>query len=108
MTDLHQQIVDLEAEIEELSHAAERCRKIMIVGRVAIAAGVLLLAALVIGLVRSEPMALIAAITASLAGIALFGSNRSTLQEIDRAVRAHEAHRAEMIDKMDLRAAQDG
>jgi hypothetical protein len=103
MADLHHQIVDLEAEIDFLSEAAERCRKSMIVAKVAIAAGVLLFGATLLGLIRSEPMALVVAITAMLAGIGFFGSNRSTLQETTGKIRAYEARRAEMIDGMDLR-----
>ena len=41
MTDLHQQIADLEAEIDALSDAAEQCRKSMIVAKVAIGGGIL-------------------------------------------------------------------
>ena len=41
MTDLHQQIADLEAEIDALSDAAEQCRKSMVVAKVAIGVGIL-------------------------------------------------------------------
>jgi hypothetical protein len=108
MTDLHQEIADLEAEIEELSDAAERCRKIMIVARAAIAAGLLLLAAVALGMIYPDSMALIVAFTAILAGIVTFGSNRSTLQELTDRIRACELRRTQMIDGMDLRPAQDG
>jgi hypothetical protein len=36
MIDLHQQIADLEVEIDALSDAAEQCRKSMVVAKVAI------------------------------------------------------------------------
>jgi hypothetical protein len=45
MTDHHQQIADLEGEIDNLAEAAERCRKSMIVARGATVAGVLLVGA---------------------------------------------------------------
>ncbi|MGO4574228.1 hypothetical protein [Microvirga sp. 2TAF3] len=103
MTDLHQQIADLEAEIDVLSDAAERCRKSMIVSKWIIAAGVLLFTAALVGLLRSDPMVLIAGIAATLAGISFFGSSRSTFQEISGKIRAYEVRRAELIDGMDLR-----
>jgi predicted aconitase with swiveling domain len=44
----------------------------------------------------------VVAVTAVLAGIPLFGSNRSTLHEILAQVRAQEARRAQMIDGLGL------
>jgi hypothetical protein len=108
MADLHQQIVDLEAEIDFLSEAAEGCRKRMIVAKVAIAAGALLFGASILGLIRPDPTVLFLGIAAALAGIGFFGSNRSTLQEISGKIRAYEVRRARMIDGMDLRGVQDG
>ena len=45
MTDFHQQIADLEADIDALSDAAERCRKSMIIAKAAIAGGLLVFGA---------------------------------------------------------------
>src|SRR4051812_42581735 len=50
MTDLHQQIYDLETEIDILSDSAEQCRKSMIVAKAAIGVGALLFVASLLGL----------------------------------------------------------
>jgi hypothetical protein len=106
MPDPHQQIADLEADIDALSEAAERCRKIIVAARAATAAGCLLLMVVLMGLFRSEPAALVIAITAILGGIAVSGTNKSTLDEIVATVRSHEARRAEMINGLGLRTVE--
>lgn len=107
MTDLYEQIADLEAEIDHLLTAAEQCRKSMVVARIAIAAGALLFGASILGLIRPEPTVLILAIAASLAGIGFWGSSRSTLEQLTGRIRACEVRRSELIDGIDLRAVQD-
>ena len=59
MSDHHQQIADLEAEIDTLSDAAEQCRKSMVVAKVAIGGGVLLFAVSLLGLIRSDAIVLV-------------------------------------------------
>jgi hypothetical protein len=107
MTDLHQQIADLEAEIDALSDAAEQCRKGMLVAKVAIGAGILLFAASLLGLIQSDAIVLVFGIAAGLAGTVFFGSSQSSLERITGKIQAHEARRAAMIDGMDLRTVQD-
>jgi ABC-type transport system involved in cytochrome bd biosynthesis fused ATPase/permease subunit len=102
MTDLHQQIADLEADIEALSDEAERCRKGMIVAKAAVVGGLLVFGATLFGLIRSDPIALLAGITATLAGVVFYGSSRSTREQITAKINRHEARRAELIDGMDL------
>ncbi len=108
MTELHQQIADLEADIDALSDAAERCRKSMIVARLAIIAGVLLVGASLSGFVRTDPLFLVIVIAATLAGIGLLGSSRGSLEHITGKIRASEARRGELIDGMHLQTVQDG
>jgi cell division septum initiation protein DivIVA len=108
MTDLHQQIADLETEIDDLSEAAERCRKSMIVARVAILAGVLSVGASLSGLVPTDALVLVLGITATLAGIGFLGSSRSSLEQTTGKLRASEARRDEIIDRMNLQTMQDG
>ncbi|MBM1169617.1 hypothetical protein [Microvirga arabica] len=107
MTDLHQQIADLESEIDDLSDAAERCRKSMIVARVAIIAGVLLVGASLSGLVRTDALVLVIGIAATLAGIGFLGSSRGSLEQITGKIRERETRRAEIIDGMDLQPVQE-
>jgi hypothetical protein len=104
MTDLHQQIADLEAEIDALSDAAEQCRKSMIVAKVVVGGGVLLFAAALLGLIRPDTIVLVVGIASALGGIGYYGSSRSSLKELLGKIRACETRRAEMIDAMDLRA----
>ena len=107
MNDLHQQIADLEGEIDDLSEAAERCRKSMIMARVAIIAGVLLVGASLAGLVQTDALVLVIGIAATLAGIGLFGSSRGSLEQITEKLRASEARRDGMIDGLSLQSVQD-
>jgi hypothetical protein len=103
MFEPHQEIADLEAEIDELADAAERCRKVIVLARVATGAGGLLLVVTLVGLFRSGPTALVLAITAVLGGLALFGSHTSTRDQIMATIGAREARRAQPIGELDLR-----
>jgi cell division septum initiation protein DivIVA len=108
MTDPHQQIADLEAEIDALTDAAEKCRKSMVVAKAAVGVGALLFVASLLGLIRSDAVVLVFGIAAALAGTVFYGSSRSSLEQISTKIRAHEVRRAEMIDGMDLRTVHDG
>jgi hypothetical protein len=96
-------VADLEAEIERLSDAAERCRKIMMGARLAIGASALFLVITTPDLFWLGPAAFVAAISAVLGGIVVLGSNKSTRDELMAAIRVHEAQRAEVIDGLRLR-----
>lgn len=106
MTDLHQQIADLEADIDALSDAAERCRKSMIVAQVAFVGGLLVFGATLLGVIWSGPIALLVGIAATLVGIVFYGSSRSTREQITGKIKLSEARRAELIDGMDLSMVQ--
>jgi predicted benzoate:H+ symporter BenE len=107
MTNLHQQIDDLEAEIDALSDAAERCRKSIIVAKVAVIVGIVLFAISLLGLVRSDGTILVIGIAVAIAGIGLFGSSRGSMDQLMDKIRVREARRAEMIDGMNLQVVQD-
>jgi hypothetical protein len=107
MSELHQQIADIEAEIDTLSDAAEHCRKSMIVARVATLVGMLVFGAAILGLVRPDPIILVIGIAATLAGIGFYGSTRGSLEQISGKIRALEDQRAGTIDGMDLETVQD-
>jgi len=106
--DLHEQILHIEVHIEELADIIERCRKIILISKVAIAAGGILILAIIIGAVGFDPTVLIGAIAAVIGGIVVFGSNTSTLKQTSTAMKAAEAHRTELISRMDLRVVGDG
>ena len=107
MADPHEQIAELEAEIEHLTGAAERCRRIIFATRLAISAGGLLLVINMFGLVRLEPIMFLSAVIAVLGGIVLFGSNKSTLSRIVITIRDYEARRTQLINRLGLHLASD-
>ena len=73
-----------------------------------IAAGGTLILAITLGAVRFDPTAMIGALAAIIGGTVVFGSNTSTLKQTTTAMKAAEAHRAELISRMDLRVVGDG
>jgi hypothetical protein len=113
--DLHQQILHIEANIEELTDVIERftdvierCRKIILISKAATAAGGTLILAIIIGAVGFDPTVMTAAIAAVIGGTVIFGSNTSTLKQIRTDMKAAEARRAELISRMPLRVVGDG
>jgi hypothetical protein len=105
--DLHEQILHIEAHIEDLTDIIARCRKIILISKVAIAAGGILILATIFGAVGFDPTVLIGAIAAVIGGTVVFGSNMSTLKQTMADVKAAEAHRTELISRMDLRVVGD-
>jgi hypothetical protein len=101
--DLHDQISRLEAQIDELTEVIESCRKVILVSKVAIAAGGIWLLAFTFGAIRFDSMAMVGAISAVIGGTVVFGSNRSTSNQAAADIKAAEAFRAELIGKIDLR-----
>jgi hypothetical protein len=101
------EISRIEAQIEELAEVSERCRKIMLVSKAAIAGGIALLLLMMVGLFGSNQVAAIGSIAAVLGGIVLLGSNASTLQQTMDAVSAAEALRSDLISRIDLRVVGD-
>ena len=93
------QIAELEAEIERLRDAAERGRKIDLATRVAIGLGIACLAS---SFLSFRPIALVVGLALLLGGIALHGSNRSTLDDIVVRISATEVRRAALIDGLEL------
>src|SRR6478735_1985927 len=93
----------IEARLDELAGVAERCRKIIMVSKAAIAIGVTLLLAMMLGLFGSNQVAAIASIAAVLGGTVSLGSNVSTLRQTMAAMSAAEVLRSDLIDRIDLR-----
>jgi hypothetical protein len=105
---LREQIQKLENRIEELAEAIEKCRKFVLLSKIAVAAGGILTVAMAFGLVGFDPAAMIGGITAVIGGAVLLGSNSSTWDEKAAALQAAEAERAELISEIDLRLVGDG
>ena len=102
------EISQVEARIEQLAEIAERCRKIILVSRAAIAGGAALLLVMMLGLFGSSEVAALGSIAVVLGGIVSLGSNVSTLRQTTDAIRAAEALRSEMISRIDLRVVGEG
>ena len=101
------EISQLEARIEQLSEIAERCRRIILASKVAIAGGVTLLLIVILGLFGAGQTAALGSIALVLGGIVSLGSNISTLRQTDAAIHAAEALRSELIGRIDLRLVHD-
>jgi type II secretory pathway component PulM len=97
----------IEARLEELAEVAERCRKIILASKAAIAIGAALLLAMLLGLFWSNPVAAIGSIAAVLGGIVSLGSNVSTLRQTMADIGAAEVLRSDLIDRIDLRLVGD-
>lgn len=102
-SDPHDEIERLEALIEELSSRLESCRKFILGARIAIAAGGILLAALLFGAVRFDARLMLVAAAAVLGGIVAWGSNDSTAKETAAEMAATEAERGALIERLELR-----
>jgi hypothetical protein len=105
--DPHDTIVRLEAQIEELAARIENCRKFILAGRVAMAGGGIVLAAMLFGAIRLDPTIMVAAAAALLGGIVAAGSNASTAKEAAHEMAEAEANRAALIGQIDLRVVAD-
>jgi hypothetical protein len=105
--DPHDEIARLEAQIEALSDKIENCRKFILAGRIAVAAGGVLLVALLLGVVRFDLQLMMFAMAAFLGGIVVWGSNGSTANEAAGELAAAEANRKALIGLIDLRVVAE-
>jgi hypothetical protein len=101
------EIALIEERLEVLAEVAERCRKIILVSRAAIAGGFALLLVTLLGLFGSSQVAALGSIAAMLGGIVSLGSNVSTLRQTQDAINAAEALRSDLIGRIDLRVVGD-
>jgi hypothetical protein len=95
--DPRDQIARLEARLDELADAMERCRKIRLIAQIAITAGSAWLLAATVGVIGFNPVGLMAAISGVIGGIVMYGSNTTTSREVDDAIKNAEAMRAALI-----------
>jgi len=101
--DVRDQIAQLESRIEALTGSIERCRKISIGSKIAIAGGAAWFALALFWILPFDATAFVAALTAVLGGVVLLGSNATTWEQTDADLRAAEAMRADLIGGIELR-----
>ena len=109
MTDLglSDRIARLEGQIEELAKTVERCEKAMLFAKIAGAAGAIWLAAMMIGVVRFNGLAMIVSLSAMIGGFVVFGSSRSSSLQAAAALENDEAERRALIGSLELRVIDE-
>ena len=101
------EISQVESRIEELAEIAERCRKIILASKAAIAGGAALLLVMMLGLFGSSQVTALGSIALVLGGIVSLGSNVSTLRQTEAAISAAELLRSDLIGRIELRVVGD-
>src|SRR3954454_12475158 len=100
--DPHEQIARLDHEIEALGESAAWCRKIALAARIAIGIGCVLFAAMLIGLLYPDGLRLVIATILTMGGIVLYGSNRTTANQIAARIADAERLRTQLIGDIEL------
>jgi hypothetical protein len=97
------QIAQLEGRIESLTESIERCGKISVGAKLAIAAGGVWFVLFLLWILPFNATAFVAAVTAILGGVVLLGSNATTWEQTKAELQAAEAARASLIGRLGLR-----
>jgi hypothetical protein len=101
--DPREEIVRLEAQIDELADTIERCRKFSLAGWIVVTGAGVVLVAMLVGAIQFDLSVMAVAMAAMLGGIVVAGSNHSTAKEATRELTAAEAKRTALIEQLDLR-----
>ena len=97
------EIARLEARIEGLAAKLENCRKVSVVARVAVGAGIAIFLAGIVGFLRFDITVMLTSVTLVIGGLVLLGSNSSTANETADEMAKAEAERAALIGSIGLR-----
>src|SRR5262249_44387799 len=100
--DPRSEIARLEAEIEERSEAIERCRKVILLSKIAAAAGALVFVLLLLGIVPPNATVMIVSIAAALGAAVGLGSATTHAPPLAAAIKDAEARRAELMGMIRL------
>ncbi len=102
MTPVHEEVAQIEAEMEALAEKIEHGRKVAVLAKALVAAGSLALVLLVVGVLRGSPGVLLFGIAAVLGGFTLLGSNRTTTDQFRERLSDAQAKRNALISGMHL------
>jgi hypothetical protein len=100
-------IARIEERIETLQEAIARCRKLAVAARLMIGAGGGWIALTLVALVPYTPALAFGALAAVIGGIVLLGSNSTTWTQMEEALAASEAMRAEWIAGRGMRVVEN-
>ena len=100
--DPREEIVRLEADIEQFAETIESCRKLILISKAAMGVAAILISAALLGAITLDPAVLIGAFGVVLGGVVVFGSNTSTLEQAKAATKAAELRRSGLIGQIDL------
>ena len=101
------EIARLELQIEALAAAIERCRKIAYAAKIAIAGGALWFVLVLLWILPFDPTFFVGALAATLGGVVLLGSNKTTWEETQSCARAQRGRPSALIGQMELRLVSD-
>jgi len=107
MDEFRDAIEQLEVRIGALSEAIERCRKISLAAKLLATAGAGWTGLTLVTILPFVPSTFLAAVAAALGGAVLMGSNKTTWEQTEAALREAEAQRAELIGRIELRVVGD-
>lgn len=102
------EIERLEAEIDDLREAIGRSRRLVVVGRACLFAGVALLVGLMLGLATVTPARMIVGIIVALGGLVLMGSSVGSTKQFELSLKRTEDKRNAAIDALALAEPGDG
>lgn len=101
--DLRDDIALLEQRIEHLRETRERCRKIALAAKIAIAAGAMVAALTLLTVLRFYPSAFFGALAAMIGGAVLLGSNKTTWEQTEEELRKAEVTRDQFIGSITMK-----
>jgi hypothetical protein len=101
--DFRDEIAQLEARSEALAESIERCRKISLAAKLAIAAGAIWIVLVLLRVIPFIAEPVIAAIAAVIGGTVMLGSNATTWTQAEADLHAAETMRVDLIGRMELR-----
>jgi hypothetical protein len=104
---LRDDITHLEDRIEALRVSIERCRKISVAAKIAIAGGLIWMLLALIALAPSTPVSFFTGLAAVLGGIVLLGSNKTTWEQTEAALQQAQLMRSQLIGNIPLRLVAD-